>query len=74
MTPLSLEPSKRIHALIGDYETEKVWSIPNPDRASSEKEKEMLKASTTEVYSRKTKWGRKFDAIPAPTFAEVVRI
>lgn len=74
MTTLSLPTSRKIFELIGEYETEKVWSIPNPGRAANGTERKALEESTIEVYSRKTKWGSKFDSIPTPTFAELIRV
>lgn len=63
MTPLSLEPSKRIHALIGDYETEKRWreyDVPGSS-VNLEPTNDRLRLVTKQNY-------------PAPTFAELLRV
>ena len=63
MTPLSLEPSRAIHALIGWYETEKCWehTIGQPD-------------PRWVLNDRKNCYLKDMEYVPAPTFADLIRV
>lgn len=62
MTCLSLEPSKLIHAVIGDFETENEWFKPhwNEDRWILQRRHKEDDGGTGDY--------------PAPTFAELIRV
>jgi hypothetical protein len=68
MTPCSLEPSKAIHALIGEYETEWIFDVARCDIPTCNCGKDHIERV------------RRVDMIPhavfypSPTFAELIRV
>jgi hypothetical protein len=63
MTTLSLNASRRVHELVGDYETERRW------RCKIHKD-----TGRTEWIASKPRLVNKARYIPAPSFSELIRI
>ena len=61
MTHLSLEASKKVYELVGEYETEKHWSRSTKGKVMPWRFGYFSKTMGTEI-------------IPAPTFAELIRV
>ena len=72
MTTASLELSKKIYELIGEHETEKIWTKPTTEEESP-----------VEIFDRKDgyvlvgRWSNAIEAgfewLPSPSFSELIR-
>ena len=67
MTTLSLEASKKLYELIGEYETELHWAVAKPN--------EMSCFEPLDISGWENEYLEKWQAfIPAPNFAELIRV